>query len=98
MSAKRTEKEKQLSEANRPPYYKWAFKNKKVELFLTLVGIAGCIFATPAILQPEVPFMVKVGALIAIYGFTIGMALQPYTIYRDLKKMNYWSPNSPYQK
>jgi len=96
----KAELEAQLSKANQPKYFKWLWKNKKKEIALTLVGLTGCIAVTPVLFNPDndVAVLAIIGAMVAIYGFTIGMALQPYMIYRDLIKLNYWSPNSPYQK
>lgn len=93
---RKAEEERALSKANQPKYIKWLWKNKKTELFLTLAGVAACIFATPEIVNPEndVPVAAMIASFVAVYGFTIGMALQPYTIYRRLIRMNYWSPNT----
>lgn len=92
--------EEQLSKESQPKYFTWLWKNKKTEILLTCIGVVACIYATPVIVDPmnDVPVLVMIGAFIAVYGFTIGMALQPYTIYKKLVKMDYWSRNSPYKK
>jgi len=90
---KKQEEEIRSSKANQPKYFKWLWANHKSTVILALAGIAGCIFATPVILDPanDNPIAIIILALVAVYGFTVGMALQPYTIYRNLVKMNYWS-------
>jgi uncharacterized membrane protein len=93
--------EKELSEENRPPYLKWLWKNKKTEITLTLVGIIACIFGTPVMIDSYLDgaaIIPVIGGFIAIYGFTIGMMLQPMLIYKKLRKLNYWSPNSPWSR
>lgn len=85
----RNHKEK-LSEKNRPSYIKWALATRKRELVMTALGVVGCIICTPIILDPmnDNPIVIIALSLIAIYGYTIGMALQPYLIYRKLIKAN----------
>lgn len=79
----------------KPNYFKWLWATQKKTVLLTVAGIIACIFATPVILDPENanPIAVIIGALVAVYGFTVGMALQPYMIYRKLDKTNYWTEN-----
>ena len=92
--------EEELSKESQPQYFTWLWRNKKTEILLTFVGIVSCILTTPIILDPmnENPIIVMILAFIAIYGFTVGMALQPYTIYKKLVNINYWSRDSPYYK
>ena len=95
--------EKELSEKNRPSYIKWAWSDKKHRLTLLggLVGIVACGFATPALIdgyKGGAALVAIICGFIAIYGFTIGMFAQPYSIYRKLRRLNYWSKNSPWKK
>ena len=32
------------------------------------------------------PLLPLIGGYVALYGFTIGIALQPYSIYKDIRK------------
>jgi hypothetical protein len=92
--------EKELSKRNQPNYFKWLWQEKKSKIALTIVGIIASIYVTPIVIAPENenPIAIIILALIAVYGFTIGITLQPYSIYRNLVKVNYWSPNSPWKR
>ncbi len=71
-------------------YLEWLLldhKFGKVKFILFLLGVAQCIFFTkPLYLEYQygMPLMVLILSYIALYGFTISIALQPYTIYRRL--------------
>lgn len=93
--ARKAELEAKLSKDNQPKYFKWLLSNKKKEIALTLVGLIGCVTVPPALLNPDnnVPPILTIGSIITIFGFTAGMALLPYKIYKGMVRINYWSPN-----
>lgn len=92
--------DKAKSEQNRPPYFKWLIKKQKPTALLSVIGIIACFFATPEIFSAEndVPVAIMIMAIVAIYGFTIGMMLQPFFIYKNLIETNYWSDRTPWSK
>ena len=74
-------------------YLKWLFtehKNGKIKVILFILGVIQCFVFTDDILVEyfnyDMPLSILVLAFIAMYGFTIGIAYQPYTIYKRLKK------------
>lgn len=73
-------------------YLKWLLldhKFGKLKFMLFLIGVAQCVFLTDKLYLEYLygmPLMVLILSYIALYGFTISMALQPYTIYRRLFK------------
>lgn len=91
----KAELEAKLSKDNQPKYFKWLLTNRKKEIALTLVGLICCVVLPPVLLNPDnnVPTIVTIGSIITIFGFTAGMALLPYKIYRGMVRINYWSPN-----
>jgi len=92
--------ETELSKANQPKYLKFLWETQKPQFFLTFVGLAGCIGVAPVLFNPDndIPILAAIGAGVAIVGFTVCMVLQPYFIYKNLIKLNYWSPNSAWSK
>ncbi len=73
-------------------YLKWLFsehKRGKIKVFLFLLGVADCIYFTKDLyleyVYYEMPLIILILAYIAMYGFTIGIMYQPYTIYKRLK-------------
>tara|TARA_R100000908_G_C3751352_1_gene145929 strand:- start:2388 stop:2621 length:234 start_codon:yes stop_codon:yes gene_type:complete len=74
-------------------YFKWLFeehKYGKIKFFLFLIGVTQCFFLTDNFYYEyyyyDMPLYPLIMGYIAMYGFTIGIALQPYLIYKDLKK------------
>ncbi len=67
-------------------------KTGRIKSLLFLIGIAHCIAFTDDLVDEfiigDMPLLVLVIGLIAMYGFTIGIAYQPYTIYKRLKRLN----------
>jgi len=82
---------------NKPPYLKWLFsehKRGKIKILLTLLGILQIIWATPLILEEYnsgyLPLLPVILIHIVMYGFIIGMILQPYLIYVRLINLKFW--------
>ena len=82
-------------------YIQWVFtdhyfKNKQGVLkFLgTLMFICFAIIMPGPVLEEYnggwIPIWPVIGSFIAVYGGLIGIILQPYQIYRRLKRMNWW--------
>jgi len=74
-------------------YFKWLFeehKYGKIKFLLFLLGVTQCFFLTDNLYYEyyyyDMPLYPLIMGYIALYGFTIGIALQPYFIYKDLKK------------
>jgi hypothetical protein len=74
-------------------YFKWLFKEHqygKIKFFLFLFGVTQCILLTDDFYYEyyyyDMPLYPLIMGYIALYGFTIGIAYQPYTIYKGLKK------------
>ncbi len=73
-------------------YFKWLLtehKYGKIKLLLFIFGIYQCINLTDDFYYEYLdgmPLLPLIAGYIALYGFTIGIALQPYFIYKDLKK------------
>ena len=84
-----------------PSYFTWLFtdhyfKNKQgvIKLFGTLLFIFLAI-AVPGPVMEEynggwIPIWPVIGTFIAVYGGLIGILLQPYGIYKRLKRLNWW--------
>lgn len=72
-------------------YFKWLFtehKYGKVKFLLLLFGVIQCVLLTDDFYYEYLdgmPLLPLIFGYIALYGFTIGIALQPYFIYKDLK-------------
>lgn len=73
-------------------YLEWLLldhKFGKLKFMLFLLGIAQCALLTDKLYLEYLygmPLAVLILSYIALYGFTIAIALQPYTIYRRLNK------------
>jgi hypothetical protein len=74
-------------------YFKWLFTEHKYGRFkflLLLIGITQCVSLTDDFYYEyyyyDMPLYPLIMGYVALYGFTIGIALQPYSIYKDLKK------------
>jgi hypothetical protein len=70
-------------------YWKWALKTQKSTLLLALFVTLGGGYMTYLMLQDIAyyPLFWTITYFIVIIGATLGLWLQPYTIYRKLKKM-----------
>tara|TARA_B100001564_G_C20255091_1_gene496676 strand:+ start:84 stop:383 length:300 start_codon:yes stop_codon:yes gene_type:complete len=57
-------------------------------------GIFQIIYATPLIMEEYyggwIPLFPVILANLTMWGFLIGIILQPYGIYKKLKRMNWW--------
>ena len=73
-------------------YFKWLFtehKYGKFKFLLFLFGITQCVLLTDDFYFEYIdgmPLLPLIFGYIALYGFTIAIALQPYLIYRGLKR------------
>ena len=74
-------------------YLKWLLgehKYGKLKFVLFLFGIVICFLLTEEFYIEyayyDMPLLALIGGYIALYGFTIGIALQPYSIYQTIKK------------
>ena len=73
-------------------YFKWLFtehKYGKFKFLLFLFGITQCVLLTDDFYfeyMDGMPLLPLIFGYIALYGFTIAIALQPYLIYRGLKR------------
>lgn len=73
-------------------YFKWLFtehKYGKFKFLLFLFGITQCVLLTDDFYfeyMDGMPLLPLIFGYIALYGFTIAIALQPYFIYRGLKR------------
>jgi len=71
-------------------YLEWLITEHKfgnIKLALFLIGVVQCIYFTKPLYEEYLygmPLSILILGYIAMYGFTIGIALQPYTIYRRL--------------
>ena len=79
-------------------YIKWVFtdhyfNNKQgiLKFVGTLLGIFLAIAVPGPVIQEYnegwIPIWPVIGAFVSTYGFLIGIILQPYSIYRRLKRM-----------
>ena len=72
-------------------YFKWLLtehKTGKFKFILFLFGIVQCVLHTDDFYleyMDGMPLLPLIFGYIALYGFTIGIALQTYFIYKDLK-------------
>jgi hypothetical protein len=87
-----------------PTYLQWLFgdhyfKNKQgvIKFLATLLGIFMSIAVPGPVLEEYwggwIPIWPVIGAFISTYGFLIGILLQPYLIYKRLKRINWWGDN-----
>jgi hypothetical protein len=74
-------------------YFKWLFeehKYGKIKFLLFLFGVTQCFLLTDDFYYEycynDLPLYPLIMGYVALYGFTIGIAYQPYTIYKGLKK------------
>lgn len=89
--AQKAQLQAELSKANQPKYFKWLWSEKKVDVLLSATGIISCTFATLTLVGS--PNIFSLLAVIAICGFTTGVSIYPYTIYKELIRQNYWAPD-----
>jgi hypothetical protein len=72
------------------------FKNGRgiLKLIGTAFGFYMAFYIPGPVIQEYnegwIPIWPVLGVFIAAYGFLIGIILQPYGIYRKLKRMNWW--------
>jgi hypothetical protein len=80
-----------------PTYLKWLFtehKTGKLKVLLTIVGIIQSIYITPLLIEEYnygMPLYPAIMGFVASYGFTIGITLQPYSIYKRLVELDWWN-------
>lgn len=73
-------------------YFKWLLtehKYGKIKLLLFIFGIYQCINLSDDFYYEYLngmPLLPLIVGYIALYGFTIGIALQPYFIYKEIKQ------------
>ncbi len=74
-------------------YFKWLFEEHqygKIKFLLFLFGVTQCVLLTDDFYREyyyyDMPLYPLIMGYVALYGFTIGIAYQPYTIYKGLKK------------
>jgi uncharacterized membrane protein (DUF485 family) len=85
---------------NIPTYFQWFFKEHiktkqgMLKIPATLFGIFMAFYVPGPVLEEYwggwIPIWPVIGIFIAVYGFLIGIILQPIGIYRKLKRMNWW--------
>lgn len=75
------------------------FKNKQgvIKFLGTLMFIFFAIVVPGPVLEEYnggwIPIWPVIGTFIAVYGGLIGIILQPYQIYRRLKRIDWWNNN-----
>ena len=85
-----------------PTYFQWVFtdhyfKSKQgvLKLIATIFSFIMAFYMPGPILEEYwsgwMPIWPVIGAFIAVYGSLIGILLQPYLIYRRLKRLNWWN-------
>ena len=90
-----------MKKENTPSYFQWVFgdhyfKNGRgiLKVIGTLFGIFMAFYVPGPVIKEYVegwiPIWPVIGTFIAVYGFLGGIILQPYWIYRRLKRMNWW--------
>jgi len=89
-----------MNKNNTPTYLQWFFgehiKNGrgKLKFIATLYGIFQVIYLPQFVLAEYyggwIPLFPVILIYLTIWGFLIGITLQPYGIYRKLKRMKYW--------
>ena len=83
-------------------YISWVFtdhyfKNKQgiLKFIGTIFGFVMAVYVPGPVIQEYmegwIPIWPVIGTFIATYGFLIGIILQPYSIYKRLKRMNWWN-------
>ena len=84
-----------------PPYFTWLFtdhyfNNKQgiLKFIATLFGFFMAFYVPGPVMEEYwggwIPLFPVILCFFAVYGFLIGIILQPYNIYRKLKRMNWW--------
>ena len=73
-------------------YLKWLFtehKHGKLKVFFFFLGVLQCFLFTDDLLVEyfnyDMPLSILVLSFMVMYGFTLGIAYQPYTVYKRLK-------------
>ena len=90
-----------MKKENTPGYLQWVFgdhyfKNGRgiLKIIGTLLGIFMAVYVPGPVIKEYaegwIPIWPVIGTFIAVYGFLAGIILQPYSIYRRLKQMNWW--------
>lgn len=86
-----------MKKDKRPTYFNWLLtehKRGKLKLILTVLGIIQAIYVTPMLIEEYnsgwTPLFPIIMMFIASYGFVIGMALQPFLIYKRLIRLDWW--------
>lgn len=88
-----------MKNTNKPTYLKWLFtehKTGKLKFLLMLIGIVQSCYITPLIIDEYnygMPIIFAILGIVASYGFTIGIAIQPFSIYNRLVKIGWWKNN-----
>jgi len=73
-------------------YFKWLLtehKYGKIKLLLLIFGVYQCVSLTDDFYYEYLdgmPLLPLIVGYIALYGFTIGIALQPYLLYKELNR------------
>jgi len=86
-----------MKKENTPSYFKWLLtehKRGKLKILLTIIGIIQSIYITPLLIEEYnhgMPLLPLIMGLIASYGFTIGIILQPFSIYKTLIESNWFT-------
>jgi len=63
-------------------------------ILLTIVGIIQSCYITPVIIEEYnygMPLLPAIMGIIASYGFTVGITLQPFLIYKRLVRLDWWN-------
>ena len=90
-----------------PTYFQWVFgdhyfKSKQgiLKIIGTLFGFFMAFYVPGPVIQEYsegwIPIWPVLGTFIAVYGFLIGIILQPYSIYKRLKRMNWWEKSQKF--
>lgn len=74
-------------------YFNWLLREHKYGKFkfvLFLFGVVQCFLLTEEFYVEyayyEMPLLALIGGYLTVYGFTIGIALQPYSIYKRIRR------------
>ena len=84
-----------------PTYFQWAFTDHYFKSKQGVLKFLGTLmFISFAIIMPDpvleeynggwIPIWPVIGCFIAVYGGLVGILLQPYLIYKRLKRLNWW--------
>lgn len=84
-----------------PSYFEWVFtdhyfKSKQgiLKFIGTIFGFVMAFYMPGPVLEEWnsgwVPIWPVIGIFIATYGFLIGIILQPFLIYKRLKRLKWW--------